>query len=1031
MDKRKEQLEKKFANLHANTLDNQQPDDLESRGKVVYLNLFRKLKNVIEILEKTSTNSLDNELDWLSIEELCVLADDQDGSATFQGDKINGWLMEIGHEYDPYVDGLSSNCTDTKFVYHWESPYDTDRPRQHSRLIRWNQLYPVLSTLKYKLSRKFKSAHFFMCDADLRNVNIDELCNKLKKSFVRRFVDLCYLVGIHNHRQHVIRHHVNENSFLGLKKRYYKIFESDFPYVVRPQPTPLHEVPLSLIQLHRGLKTDVNTCWFNSCLRILSTIKEVFSKFVFEVVWQRQELCGIRYNSLLQGDNLPKVKEFLDIVFQRHRQESINLYERLFQVLMSTFFKEQHKRCNRNLTVFTSGLLSIYMKLYSLKREFQRSSLHNLDKLAPNEYASFVDQLQNMISFLGHDLKSLFTIHYRPATYCVSCKTVVYRDGNHGVNEFLVYEMAAVKGRRHNLKDIVFDETKFDFDPDIPRNDDECSHCGQNVHLIREIIDSTSQYFMVHPFGERNATAQPLFSLDNELMVPNYQNNSNEINYVEYKLKAFVAFKGEHFTTYFAIEGNDNFWIFHDDNKIPRLEKRELTKEYPVELAIYERRGEGRTESRDLFPHETRIFEATLEEIEHQMQTEERKRKSQLQRTTNSKKKKKAVQVVNDPISKIFKTLDEYKGMVERHGDLGPLVLAKMNSHRLPGLMVLNENEHDPFIDECEPEFCLARIVEDLTIDSPVRVEEVTAEEVLFAKSVHCNSCDESCFDMAKVYPCNHATDCRRCLLKWMSNTIEVNDRGRYIYNVNCSQCPYCKEYIDGMQILSHTERLQISQDNIEVGTLVRERVVNDALCERICRPKGAFDKFFIHDVIDAFLSRSENSVLRRWDCTNDLWFTPNFYYCSLPTFIWRSLNAVHCTVLSTYESVNGTAPRNRSNIEAVSECYVHVDLITNGKWPRFGERIPVRIGFAFTLVINRCRALDLGVWENTTEPAEWEMGYLDNSKNFWKDYKDVKEVDFLRTIDDENDYCHPFYYLLSRVVQVMTGNLSMVSVIY
>jgi hypothetical protein len=228
------------------------------------------------------------------------------------------------------------------------------------------------------------------------------------------------------------------------------------------------------------------------------------------------------------------------------------------------------------------------------------------------------------------------------------------------------------------------------------------------------------------------------------------------------------------------------------------------------------------------------------------------------------------------------------------------------------------------------------------------------------------------------------------------------------------------------MQILSNTERLQVIQDNINVGTLLRESVVCDAFRMEVNRIKGDFDNFF-KDCMDTPLSRNDEDVLRQWQCTNTVWYAPNIYRCSLPSFIWQSLNAVNCRVRSTSESVIGTAPRNLCNIDYCKitkprKNHIIVDLITNSKWPRFAGQQPVRIGFSFAWIKFGCKVFDLGVWESTTSPGEWEMGYLDEYKTFWRDVNAVEEDDYLPT-NVEGQKCHPIYHLLSRVVQVMTGN--------
>jgi hypothetical protein len=91
------------------------------------------------------------------------------------------------------------------------------------------------------------------------------------------------------------------------------------------------------------------------------------------------------------------------------------------------------------------------------------------------------------------------------------------------------------------------------------------------------------------------------------------------------------------------------------------------------------------------------------------------------------------------------------------------------------------------------------------------------------------------------------------------------------------------------------------------------------------------------------------------------------------------------------------------------------VDLITRQDWWRFGKHVEVvRFALAFTFKKGE-KSFDIAVWENYNEPGEWEIGFLHTSSRFFDEANKV-----MRDVDKKHE--HPFYHLLRRAVQVMTG---------
>ena len=71
------------------------------------------------------------------------------------------------------------------------------------------------------------------------------------------------------------------------------------------------------------------------------------------------------------------------------------------------------------------------------------------------------------------------------------------------------------------------------------------------------------------------------------------------------------------------------------------------------------------------------------------------------------------------------------------------------------------------------------------------------------------------------------------------------------------------------------------------------------------------------------------------------------------------------------------------------------------------------RVAFAFTLTFDNA-SLTLAVWEKSNEADEWEVGPPGEYKTFFSEYDEVTR---------KYDKIFPLNYLLSRMVQVMTGS--------
>ena len=987
LKKRLDELHVKINELVKNNID--MVNRAKNFGYKVYEKLVEKLGQVIYILEH-STQSLLEETKWLTIEELCLLADDIDESATFEGDdRINGWVKGFGHQFDPLIDAIPGDHTATKAVYHWIEPtgQNTEPLRQGSRLIQWDDLERVLEILKNTFSRKYQPKHFFMCHAGFhKDDNVARICCNLKKAFVRKFVDLCAKYEIHRYGERVdlTTDPFDESAFVAIQQNYIQIFMEDFKHYIEAPPATLPDVPLSLTKLHRGFRKndtrDINTCWFNSCLWILSTLKEVFSKLVFELAWEKEGLLLFKsktsFKSILKGD--ADVQALMDIVFTRQQNEdSIKIYESLFQVLMSTFFKEQHDRCNIHATVYTTGLRLVFLNLLSLNKAYDNPyDLSNLDILSDSDMGSLSGHIQSIISFLGHDLKKLFIFGKRPAIICQSCNRVVTHielAHDHKPDEQIVYSITCPRDilpkKAQSLNEFVTDHIFTDFEIKFHT---PCSQCGQLTTVQKSIIHSTSQYFMVHPFkGNVRARSQPSYTLENHLMIPTYPADKEEEVLVEYRLRAFVEYHSCHYTTYFTIEGNENFWIYHDDNNIPTLVKRDLTEVYAVELAIYEKVAAWNIEPRELWPLEKIFLSQTLNEIEtkmHDLEELEKDNKTPIKYILGQKYR-----------------LEKYKQLLETHGDLAALVLRELSLRRcLPELKAIVIDERDSFIEAHLPKRVIStkNTVQDLiTPVKEARLSDVKQDVLAMEIPVTNN---------------------------------EITKAG------DIEDIPS-----DVHQPVSLAETSQVLVSDISMDT-----VLDPTLCNRLNLARIALDYVFL-DCPDGAVPTS-NEANRQWtfiikgEKKFEVFSVDHYYLCSLPSFIWRSLNAHLCSVVRDGNNVIGTAPRNLCHIDGLGDCTIQVDLITNNNWDQFGKNASddTRVAFAFTfkrvgLAVDKRtnieHSFDIGVWENKTDPGEWEIGFLHKCARFFIDTERVMPGVEITGI-------HPFYHLLRRVIQVMTG---------
>ena len=262
---------------------------------------------------------------------------------------------------------------------------------------------------------------------------------------------------------------------------------------------------------------------------------------------------------------------------------------------------------------------------------------------------------------------------------------------------------------------------------------------------------------------------------------------------------------------------------------------------------------------------------------------------------------------------------------------------------------------------------------------------------------------------MAKILSCGHSSHCRKCVL---------SSKGSLTEPTRCP-IPTCAVIIDGLEIFENPIR------HCECSS-TQDTVLDVALCNLI-----ASENIEFIDCQDAPMPTSAEAYTKSWkfpvrDKGKFQVFSIDHYYeCSLPSFIWRSLNALQCSVYVAEKSVIGTAPRNICEINGLRDSTIQVDLITRENWWRFGNAFDsVRFAFAFTfkkfeLAIDKRTknelSFDIAVWENYNDPGEWEIGFLHTSGRF------LQATDTVMS-DVEKNGDHPFYHLLRRAVQVMTG---------
>jgi hypothetical protein len=435
---------------------------------------------------------------------------------------------------------------------------------------------------------------------------------------------------------------------------------------------------------------------------------------------------------------------------------------------------------------------------------------------------------------------------------------------------------------------------------------------------------------------------------------------------------------------------------------------------YPVELAIYEKVvASEHVEPRKLLPREELIRTMTLDEIASIIV----ERKELETRMTAANNPPKAMKELKEEIREV----DDYKVLVENHGDLAPLVLRILNRERLEDqLQIINMevNEPDSFIDAYLPvrvilektvhdlntpvkEACISDVTEGLLSDAKqdVNQPDLTAMNLANDLSVGRNElktaklqttgnilqCRECTKKVVQILSCGHSSYCRNCLLKKKESDMK---------------CPTCAEYIYGtMAILGSTLPAQ------EIVA-----VVDTQFPIRIQR----MDTQCIVDCHDEALPTSVED--RSKNLGKEEYFYQECYLCTLPTFIWRALNSHGCSALP--------APRNWCMLE--SGGTIQVDLIANKDWRRYGVDVERgRIAFAFKLEVFRNKnryTLDIGVWENSKETTEWEIGPIFSlgKFNIACDAMNWSAPCFPRPVDSTKT--HPLFVLLRRVVQVMTG---------
>ena len=1003
LKRRLDELDTKFTELAASYLADH-PHGLP--GGDIYLRLMDKIKSVITLLTGgIPVYTLQDTLLWLVVEEeFQLFADDKDDSIFFRAvDGMNGWLMGFGKENDPVMERFNVVEQSTKLIHEWTCPdMKSDSSRFGSRLIRWNQFVPVVEVMNKRFCRKFDSAHFYLCHSGLRQGhNVPEITHELKNRFLQQFLDLCNRYGIHRYGENVnmTQNPFDETEFLYVKKGFNKFYSSDFEYTEQSLAEVIPDVPLNRTILNRGRETDVNTCWFNSSLHILSTLKEIVFKFSNQIQWKKDVLSTISFDDIRGGRN-DGALELLGSIFSVHGDEaSIVAYQLFFQVLMSSLFKAQLIPRNSNKVVYTSGLLSVFRKIVELKQRYCKTELWGstaTSEQRPGQFASFTDNVQNMISFLGHDLTSLFTIKTRPATLCTVCNLVAFRPSSNP--NFLVYEVACPNSFKSLSELVVKEGCKFtsQISPDV------CGFCGAELNTTCDILVSTSQYLMVHPSKNNpRATTQPTVMLDSRLDLPLYQNNCPFYypKMVQYRLKAFVHLDKNHFTTYTAIEDNEDFWIYRDDNELPSLKERKENAVYPVEMAIYERVSDSMCSALPIASSDSMSSSLPITSLHDKMYTEtvDLLITRRFQGTTKSKKE--------------LEKFDKYDKLVRAHPRLAPLVMQILDKDRLTALDVeINtitiEDNESPMKDAVDVDLTNSSCA------SPEAPAPCAQLEFLSTKMEECGTCGNvKSGKMVKILSCGHSDFCWDCIQAWMIGTTIIQSNGRVEYQENHSRCPICKIHIDGVQHLTYDEQLQVSRG---INDFKATKVVDDEILRRI-----ASSEPHMIDCEDAVLvPRDSEDPESLFSDTNrvlvdaESLFSDSHYLCSLPSFIWRALNSVSFLVSSVTKNwITGTSPRNQCKIRG---CKIKVNLITNSNWTRWGREVDLnRVAFAFTLTFDNA-SLTLAVWEKSNEADEWEVGPPGDYNTFFSEYDEVTR---------KYGKIFPLNYLLSRMVQVMTGS--------
>jgi hypothetical protein len=620
-----------------------------------------------------------------------------------------------------------------------------------------------------------------------------------------------------------------------------------------------------------------------------------------------------------------------------------------------------------------------------------------LDIPSDGDFVAMSSHVQSIIIFLGHDLKNLFTFERRQAMICKVCQRVTHSElaDNHDADEGLVYDMGcpSTRKKRQSLSECVsYNLSNFD-----TACDTRCPFC-HNDTMQTSIIHSSSQYFLVHPFrgqtirGKTVATTPSSFVFDKNLFLPIYPAQSEGVLNVEYKLKAFVKFFGDHFTTYFTIKDNDAFWIFLDDNRLPTLRRRKLDEPFPVELAIYEKVvAREHVEPRQLLPREELIRTITLDEIAT--------RKQELEELHLRMKQAGNLKSTLNQVLESIREVDDYMVLVESHGNLASIVLETMNPDRLRDLNMIDftGDEPDSFIDAYRP----VRVILEKTVhDLNTPVKEARLSDVTNVPLSDVYRSDLTAMNLANDLPVG------------INEHIEVGfTEANPVSSAETAQVlaidlPAVKTKTNGDPWMASEEFSPSTQ----------ETVLEAALCNRISLLSSEFI-----DCSDAPVPTSIEENTKSWyfpvrdSGKFQVFSIDNYYKCSLPSFIWRSLNALFTRVYPSEKRVIGTAPRNICEINGLRDSTIQVDLITRQDWWRFGKHVEVvRFALAFTFKKGE-KSFDIAVWENYNEPGEWEIGFLHTSSRFFDEANKV-----MRDVDKKHE--HPFYHLLRRAVQVMTG---------